>query len=462
VRSKLIAALASVALLGIVACTSDEPAAPPSPSATASPTVAVTATPAAVATPRGPCQVGEPIHLDVVPYDGATLTEVTAEAVLPDRDTLDREGGSFVWDRESDGLQFIEGVQYLFLASGLVDGRPIGIAFTPIDGPEPLRSVVVRFDPFEVVALPLALNVGGGALDAPWAGPSSVTISFWQATEWGDRILPAGDYAFDLETATLRLMRGTLRGISSVRVVEEVWPSGTSERVAMVLQNGRRSLNHGVGGAGEEIAGPVEPWTLSPDGSRLLMVGNRSQLVVYDLRLDRRWVLGRPAEYGAAEWSPDGRYIAATVFDTFEDTTQALVFDAGNLDAVAFPDFGVSAVAGLALPPLEDAWTWRWRNATELFTGTGSTLLLLDVETGELRTVLDDREPYDTLASDETTSTLALSRLRGTPASILELDEAAGWFDIPLLAASPQVGLFDMNWGGVGQWLALNTTPGRS
>jgi len=420
----------------------------------------VTATPAAVATPRGPWQVGEPIHLDVVPYDGATLTEVTAEVVLPDRDTLDREGGSFVWDRESGRLQFIEGIQYLYLAPGLVDGRPIGIAFTPIDGPEPLRSVIVRLEPFEAVVLPLAANVRTDFFDSVWDGPTTARVSFPQIVTLEQRSAPEGEYTLDLGTATLSLVQEQRRGSSSAIDVEQTWWQPQGGYVSMLVQYGRRALRRGDGGLGQEIAGNVERWELSPDGSQLLMVANRSQLVVYGLELDRRWVLGRPAEYGSVEWSPDGRYIAATVFDSFEDTTRALVFDATDLDAVALPD-GAPA-DGLALPPLKDSWAWRWRGSDELFVSSGGRLSLLNVETGTLTPILDDRQPYDTLAWDETTSTLALSRLRGMRASILELDEAGGWFDIPLLAASPQVGLFDMNWGGEGRWLALNTAPGRS
>ena len=275
-------------------------------------------------------------------------------------------------------------------------------------------------------------------------------------------MLPGGEYTLDLQTATLTLVSEQHRGTFPTRVVEETWPVGTSNAVSMVLQNGRRSLTRGTDGVAAEIAGHVERWALSPDGSKLLMVGRRLKLAVFDFSLDRIYWFASPSEYGSAIWSPDGQHIAATLVDPSALTYQTLVFDVERLDDVTTLDFSGSAADGLSSPPLEDYWVWLWRGLGELFVGSESTLSLLDVESGELTPLLTNHQPYDTFAWDPTTSTLVYSRVNGVPASILDLDEGSTWFDIPLLAASPYLGPFDMNWGAEGAWLALNTAGGRS
>ena len=452
--------------LALLACTGGGKPADPEAAPTATAPMATASPPPIVATaalaPRQRWQVGEPIALAVTSYDGATLSEVTAKTVLPPRNALDRDGGAFAWQRATDRLLFIDGIRNLFLAPGSVDERPIGIAFTPLYDLDVLRSVIVRLDPLEAVALPLIVNVQGAPFDPRWDGDTTVSVSINQVVTVDGRTVPEGSYTLNLETATLMLVEERRRVPSSVIQVEGTWRAGQFGDVSMLVVNGRRSLNRGDGGLGAELAGPVDRWELSPDGARLLMIANRSQLIVYEIEADRLWVLGRPAEYGSVLWSPGARYIAATVFDAFEDTTQAFVFDVENLEAVSQPDFGASAADGLPFPPLDGSWAWWWRGTSELIVGSKGALSLLEIETGEMHTILDDRQPYDTLAWHEATSTLARSRLSGVPVSILELDGAAVWFDISLLAASPHVRLFDMNWGAEGQWLALNTAPGRS
>lgn len=453
-----------LAVLALAACTGDDGTptpAPPEPTGTAAltPTAPPSARPPS---PPGPWEVGESIDLALEPYAGATLSVVDAATVLPPRDQLDREGGPFVWDRSEDRLLFIDGLRYLYLAPGLVDGRPIGIALATHDEPREPRSLIVRFEPFEVAFLPAAFGVRGAPFHANWLEPTTVALTTSRATSVDGRTLPEGEYRLDLATRTLVLERASGQGRVGGPYVEEVWQTALGQRVALVVDRGRRVLGLGPTGGGEELAERVEQWALSPDGSKLLMVANRSELMVFDLELDRAMTLGRSAEYGAIGWSPDSRYFAATVFDTFEDTTRALVFDATDLEAVAFPPFGSSAADGLQLAPLEESWVWRWRDSTSLFIGSASSFVLLDVETGEQRVIVADRQPFDGMAWDATTSTLALSRAQGSPAAILELDGAGVWVDIALLAASPHVGLFDMNWGAEGQWLVLNTSPGRS
>lgn len=465
-RRGLLAAIALAASL-LLACTSED--GEPTAVATAAHSPTSTATAAFTATPRpistappapGPWQAGEPIALTLDPYPDATLTVVTPDTVLPPRDELDRHGGAFLWERATDRLLFIEGIRTLTLAPQLLDERPLAIASTNWDSTDP-RSLIVRLDPFEVTVLPIGLNVSG-TFDSRWVSPTTVRVSTWQLQAYDGRTLPEGQYILDLEIATLTLVSERSSGTSSVAVIEEAWPAGRSNVVSMIVQNGRRFLARGSGGPGSEIAGPVDFWVLSPDGSRILMIAKHS-LTIFDFAQERLHILGGPAQYGSVTWwSPDGRYIAATVVDSFDYTRRAFVFDAQYLEAVESPDLGATPSDGLPLPPLDGYWTWLWRGPSELFVGSESTLSLLDVETGALTPVLTDRRPYDTLVWDATTSTLARSRLDGVPASILDLDEGSTWFDIPLLAASPHVGLFDMNWGAEGTWLALNTAPGRS
>jgi hypothetical protein len=464
-RSLLLVAAPVLVLAG---CTGDESGVPGDADATsiatlsATPTVSTpgpAATARAIATPRQPWSVGEPIHLDTEPYLDVTVTEVTAATALPDRDTLDREGGSFVWERETGRLLFIEGIQYLHLAPGLVDGRPIGVALTALDRPN-VRSVFVRLDPVEVVSVPFVVNVSGAPFEAQWDGPARASVSINGRVEIDGRSAQEGEYLLDLETVTLTLVKAQRRVPSSVIQVEETWRAGRFGDVSMLVVDGRRSLNRGDGGLGAELFGSIDRWAESPDGSKLLMVGRR--LAVYDVDQDRLWTLGGSADYGFVRWSPGGAYFAATVLSPFENSGRTLVFDSEQLDAVASPDFFQSPADGLLLPPLDAHWAWRWRDADQLLLMSESQLSLLNVGSGKLTTLLDDRRPYDTLAWDPVTSTLAHSRLSGLPASLLELDGEGIWFDIPLLSASPRVGLFDMNWGADGKWLALNTAPGRS
>ncbi len=404
--------------------------------------------------------MGESIELALEPYAEATLSVVDAGTVLPPRDQLDREGGAFVWDRSEDQLLLIEGVRDLYLAPGLTGGRPIGIALTADLEIPGATSVVVRLEPLEVVALPVVANVRTELFEAVWDDPTTVRVTFSEPLSFDGRQAPDGEYTLDLETATLTLVRTIRRGTSASIDVEQTWWSSTAGYTSMIVQNGQRTLRRGDGGLGEELAGHVRQWAESADGGRVAMVAERSELLVYDFERDRRVVVGGPADYGSVDWSPDGRYLAVTVFGSLGQPSLAAIFDVEPLRGdVPPPDRDNE---WLVLPPLENVWSWQWRNATELFVGGDGTLWLLEIASGELRAVLDDRQPYDTLAWNAATSTLAHSRLRGVPVSILELGEAGGWFDLPLLAASPHVGLFDMNWGGGGQWLALNTAPGRS
>jgi hypothetical protein len=460
-------ALATLLALSLVACTNNDAGPPPSDAATAPPTSTVALSPTATYPPistdppaPGPWEVGEPIPLTLEPYSAATLTEVTADTVLPPRDDLDRDGGSFLWERATDRLLFIEGVRHLHLAPELLDERPLAIGYSDWAETD-VRSLIVRLDPFEVVKLPILFNIVGDSNER-WVDATIVRVSTRETQSYGERTMFQGEYTLDLETATLAFVRERRSGTSSTIEVERTWWTGSDSAVSMLVHNGRRTLNHGDGGLGREIAGHIERWSLSPDESKLLMIANRSQLVVYDFEAERRWILGRPAEYGSAVWSPDGRYIAATVSDPFENTHRTLVFDSEALDAVESPDWGAAAADGLANPPVEGYWTWLWRDSRELFVQRGSTLSVLDVESGELTLLLSDRQGYDQLAWDANTSTIAHSRVTGVPVSILDLDEGSAWFDIPLLAASPHVGLFDMNWGAEGAWLALNTAGGRS
>jgi hypothetical protein len=293
------------------------------------------------------------------------------------------------------------------------------------------------------MALPLGFNVLGGPFDDPWSGPASVRVLPWRLDPVDGRSLPDGEYALDLASSTLTLVRETPRGASSKRLIQEAWPA-RPVGAAMVLQSGRRSLHLGLDGSGEEVAGHVDRWLLAPDGTRLLMVTARSQLVVYEFATQRSWVLGGPTEYGAVEWSPTGQHISATIFEPFGDSWTTVVFDAMRLDDLVSQPLDYWAPDDQPLLLIEETWSWRWRGSTELFVGADGGLSLLDVETGSLRSIRLDRQPYDTLAWDATTSTLAHSRVRGVPVSVIDLDNGGAWFDIPLLAASPQLGLFDM------------------
>jgi nitrite reductase/ring-hydroxylating ferredoxin subunit len=426
---------------------------------------ATDATPAATATPQATApaatvrpvrlEPGESLRLSVEPFSAARMSEVRER--LAD-EQLDDERSTLFYDREQDRLYLLEDVYRLcFLADG-IDGRPAGLATSGPDGTGELRTLIVRFEPFEVVALDARLNPGCHPAPIATAGPGRVAMSIGLSQVTGDTRLPRGRYSFDPATLELTLLYVT-PPYDPDALLDRWTNTPNGAPLELVREDGAVSLI--------DTAGPrvllegVGTYAVSPDGRLLAVNGRRTDSEVARLHvvvISNLFMIavGRsPA--GSFRWSPDSRWLAASWSDPVVDNLPS----AYVIEFVDGGGFGFESRT--AIGPLDGRWAVDWLGP--------ETLLLRTVSGGPDRRYETVELPGGATREVARTPSLLGSQLSpdhrviatsawGESFALYEFD--GGTRFVPPDLAGVDLGILDYSWSPDGRWLAAWRAPGRS
>lgn len=442
------------------ACTGDDPpAAPPSeatleatPSPTAAPSAVPTATPQARALAWA---AGETIQLSAEPVTDVRIVELTER--LEDG-ALDDQRDSLLYDLQEDRLFLVEGAYIHRFVPGRTGERPAAAASKELSLSS--STLLIWVEPLEVETLPVLMNVRPPSLEPPFRGKAEVGLPQARAVE--GRVAPEGVYSFDvssLEILPVWRQGDATRSLPDIRweppigppiiVESERPPGGTRQRATLTRQ-------------GVIIVDAMQAHWTSPDGTRIAVVGNGSELMLVDVLSGDIRRIGFSAGYRQLIWSPSNRYLAVQVSGPFGSSPgSAYVLD---LERVPGP---IEHSMPPTLGPFEGRGIRGWLSDTELLMlaraagpGDDRPVEVLDVEREEVtRFTIDETQLIWTfelspLGDRFMTSTfdrsMGLWSTRGGSRLIVEQLEGVA------------LGILDASWSSDGRWLALSPSLGRS
>jgi hypothetical protein len=173
-------------------------------------------------------------------------------------------------------------------------------------------------------------------------------------------------------------------GILAVSAVYQ--HDGAQECGLFELNIEKGSIQHILNNPGGGCFDFVSSWnqlSLSPDGSRLIATAGSGQLAVINLherRIEKTW----PG--AAAWWSPDGKSIAAL---TFESPSEIILVNSSDLSTRR--TLGHDSSGRLQWSPDSRNILILDRGLCGVVTGYFGTLQVLDIETGQRKTISNSR-----------------------------------------------------------------------
>ena len=449
-------------LLVAAACTGDDRPAAPAVEATAEATQSPTATPSqvAVATPEATplaWAAGEPILLATEVVSDVRIVELTER--LEDG-ALDGERDSLLYDLREDRLFLVEGAEISRFIPARAGDRPVAAARTEVGLAG--STLLVWVEPLEVVALPVLMNVRPRSLEPPFRGTAEVNLP--QARSIAGRVAPAGTYAFDASSMELVLVRRSGGGFPPPPEAGTTWEAGGGAAIVVERDRppGGTRPRAALKRQGVILVDVLQAHWTSPDGARIAVVGNGSELWIVEVANGDTWRIGFAGGYGSVRWSLSSRYLAVSVSGPFDSTVRSVyVLD---LDGVPVP---IQHGGPPTLGPYESRSPVGWVSDTELLMfapradpGDARPFEVLDVEHNEItRFTIDDAQALWTLKlspDGEWLATSTFDRSLGIwstrDGSRLLIEQLEG----------VDLGILDASWSSDGRWLALSRSGGRS